>query len=285
MAEASFSLRGPTCATLLGGRRQPRCVNWQPGLVSRSLHSRVCQRLATLRPYGARGLMTMMIDVVTLLLEMTPLAPISAAGMGHVQSWDMILLDIPAIHTTSTYPQCELRGACDGVGHCLYDYGPTANTTCDIPGSDFCSVQKCINDKCKLNLLSDGTRCNITGLKTTSSPDCGKCSEGICQTVSYKPVDTHCGGPCSYGCCATCDEQGTCIFHDGDNCHIGNFLGTYEGGGGFGFFFPFLVDVCFLPFLVGGVCMPFVVEGLVAGLVAGLTMMTPFMVYRNTQSW
>eukprot|EP00850_Spirogloea_muscicola_P014089 SM000099S25195 [mRNA] locus=s99:47070:50570:- [translate_table: standard] len=171
--------------------------------------------------------------------------------------------------------QCQLNGACDGGGHCVYDYAATANTSCDyIPGNDFCHVQKCrngtcaqvyptpdggdcalaldvidglypgpfaenkgcatascMNGTCTLSLLfPDGTPCNITGLNTELteliSPECviGKCSEGICQTDSYKSDDTPCGGPCETGCCKFCDGQGFCPPNESSDCY------DYEDG-------------------------------------------------------
>eukprot|EP00850_Spirogloea_muscicola_P014091 SM000099S25197 [mRNA] locus=s99:35486:37174:- [translate_table: standard] len=93
-----------------------------------------------------------------------------------------------------------------------------------------CATASCKNGKCTLTFLLDGTPCHVTGLNTASNPDCvnGKCSEGICQTDSYKPADTPCGGPCPYGCCAFCDGQGTCIFDQAGDCAINGYGGQCD---------------------------------------------------------
>eukprot|EP00850_Spirogloea_muscicola_P004754 SM000020S06104 [mRNA] locus=s20:1068538:1070378:- [translate_table: standard] len=94
-----------------------------------------------------------------------------------------------------------------------------------------CATASCKKGKCTLEFLSDGTLCDITRLNTTSNPDCvnGKCSEGICRTDSYMPIDTPCGGPCPYGCCAFCDGQGTCDFDQAGDCAINGYGGQCYG--------------------------------------------------------
>eukprot|EP00850_Spirogloea_muscicola_P014196 SM000100S09423 [mRNA] locus=s100:245308:251935:- [translate_table: standard] len=156
--------------------------------------------------------------------------------------------------------QCKLKGTCDAAGHCLYNYTATINTSCDyIPGNDFCSSQKCrngtcakiaplpdgasctqamdpgypfaaykgcatascMNGKCTLKLLADGTPCNTTAINTEYHPDCvsGKCSKGFCKLDHYKPVDTLCGDPtCDSECCSYCNGGGRCPSQDGIGC-------------------------------------------------------------------
>eukprot|EP00850_Spirogloea_muscicola_P005267 SM000024S07729 [mRNA] locus=s24:30736:37341:- [translate_table: standard] len=156
--------------------------------------------------------------------------------------------------------QCKLKGTCDAAGHCLYNYTATANTSCDyISGNDFCSTQKCrngtcakiaplsdgasctramdpgypfaahkgcatascMNGKCTLKLLADGTSCNTTAINTEYHPDCvsGKCSKGFCKLDRYKPVNSLCGDPtCDSDCCSYCDGGGRCPSQDGFGC-------------------------------------------------------------------
>eukprot|EP00850_Spirogloea_muscicola_P014088 SM000099S25194 [mRNA] locus=s99:83029:88120:- [translate_table: standard] len=282
-ASVCAALPAPSCSVDNYGLS---CQNWQPGLLGQDLASiqHVCVyadcNSTTLRctraNFGDGSYCASVAGVDS-----------SCASFSCRNGSCAVMSYYPAGSSCYLFPdyinlQCELQGACDGVGHCKYDYAATANTTCNyIPGNDFCSVQKCrngtcaqlsplpdgtncakafdimgygpgpfaeykgcatalcMNGKCTLNFLSDGTPCNITGLNTTSYPDCvsGKCSEGICQTDSYKPVDTPCGGPCPYGCCAFCDDQGTCLFDNAGSCyydgHSGQCLGTrciFDGG-------------------------------------------------------
>eukprot|EP00850_Spirogloea_muscicola_P004755 SM000020S06105 [mRNA] locus=s20:1047792:1050955:- [translate_table: standard] len=104
-----------------------------------------------------------------------------------------------------------------------------------VPGpfADYkgCATASCMHGKCMLKFLSNGTPCNITGINTGLYPDCvnGKCSEGKCQTDSYKPVDTPCGGPCPHGCCAFCNENGMCHFDTGGPCNINGYDGQCSG--------------------------------------------------------
>eukprot|EP00850_Spirogloea_muscicola_P024148 SM000455S16461 [mRNA] locus=s455:16562:21566:- [translate_table: standard] len=250
------------------------CQNWQPGLVGQDLAS-IQQSCA----YAYCNSTTLQCTRATFgdgsyCISVAGVDS-SCANLGCRKGSCAVMSYYPAGSFCYLLPnynniQCELRGACDGVGHCVYDYAATANTSCNyIPGNDFCSVQKCrngtcaqvsplpdgtdcaqaldiidyvpgpfaeykgcatascMNGKCMLNFLSDGTPCNITGPST----DCvsGKCSEGICQIDKYMPVDTPCGGPCPYGCCAFCDGQGTCLFDEAGDCSIDGYTGQCDG--------------------------------------------------------
>eukprot|EP00850_Spirogloea_muscicola_P014090 SM000099S25196 [mRNA] locus=s99:4161:18326:- [translate_table: standard] len=104
-----------------------------------------------------------------------------------------------------------------------------------VPGpfADYkgCATVSCMHGKCMLKFLLNGTPCNITAINTDLYPDCvnGKCSEGKCQTNSYKPVDTPCGGPCPYGCCAFCNDKQMCHFDTAGPCAINGYDGQCSG--------------------------------------------------------
>eukprot|EP00850_Spirogloea_muscicola_P004757 SM000020S06107 [mRNA] locus=s20:1036852:1039451:- [translate_table: standard] len=257
-ASVCAGLPAPTCSP---DSYKFTCRNWQPDLLdstpARSRYPLVC--------------CLQVVGHASMTICLAPRTHKLAAGLIFIlnRNGSCVVMSLhsagsPCSLHIDNYNHCEPNGACDGAGHCRYDYAANARKPCDyVPEDDSaangtcaqvsplpdgtdcarallndgplteykgCATASCMSGKCMLKFLPNGTSCDITDIKGPIHPDCvnGKCSEGICQIDSYKLVDTLCDGSCHLGCCSVCNNQGSCVSGNGP-CYFQDYSGQCEG--------------------------------------------------------